>query len=165
MASYKPSDYELLRRRCAHLKEQGWVQNKIAQALGLTQGWVSRTLKKYRREGQAALAWRRPTGPACRLTPLQVDQLLLELNKGARAHGFPGEIWTRPRVNEVIKKLFGVSYDPSQVGRLLKKAGWSRQKPQPKARQQNTQAVAQWREQTLPALKKSPDRGARDLVR
>jgi transposase len=28
-----------------------------------------------------------------------------------------------------------VSYDPSQVGRLLKKVGWTRQKPQPKARQ------------------------------
>ncbi|WP_460982475.1 helix-turn-helix domain-containing protein [Spirosoma fluminis] len=48
MASYKPSDYELLRRRWAQLKEQGWPQNKIAQALGLTQGWVSRTLIKYR---------------------------------------------------------------------------------------------------------------------
>ncbi|WP_460982734.1 winged helix-turn-helix domain-containing protein [Spirosoma fluminis] len=38
------------------------------------------------------------------------------------------------------------------MGRLLKKAGWSRQKPQAKERQQNPQAVAQWREQTLPAL-------------
>ena len=49
------------------------------------------------------------------------------LSKGAQAHGFPGEIWTWPRVNEVIKELFGVSYDPSQIGRLLEKAGWSRQ--------------------------------------
>lgn len=37
----------------------------------------------------------------------------------------------------VIKKLSGVSYDPSQVGRLLKKVGWTRQKPQAKVRQQN----------------------------
>jgi transposase len=157
MATYKPSDYELLRRRCAQLKEQGWKQTTIAQALGLTEGWVSRTLKKYQLEGQAALTWRKPNGPACRLSDEQLTHLGEELNKGAEAHGFPGHIWTRPRVNEVIKKLFGVSYDPSQVGRLLKKAGWSRQKPQPKARQQDSLSVAQWQVETLPRLKKSAD--------
>lgn len=103
MAIYKPSDCELLRRRCAELKEAGWKQTKIAQALGLTEGWVSRTLKKYRQDGQAALAWHKPAGPACRLTNEQITQLVEELNKGAEHHGFPGQIWTRPRVNEVIK--------------------------------------------------------------
>ncbi|MFD2935464.1 helix-turn-helix domain-containing protein [Spirosoma flavum] len=85
----------------------------------------------------------------------QLTQLVEELNKGAEYHGFPGHIWTRPRVNEVIKRLFGVSYDPSQVGRLLKKVGWTRQKPQPNARQQDPQRVKQWREERLPELKKS----------
>lgn len=155
MVAYKPSDYELLRRRCAELKDQGWKQSKIAQALGLTEGWVSRTLKKYRQDGQIGLAWRKPSGPNCRLTDEQLVHLLAELNKGAEHHGFSGAVWTRPRVNEVIKKLFGISYDPSQVGRLLKKAGWSLQKPQKKAHQQDAQAVQQWREQILPELKKS----------
>lgn len=155
MTTYKPSDYELLRRRCAQLKEQGWKQTKIAQALGLTEGWVSRTLKKYQQEGQAALAWRKPKGPACRLTDEQLAHLVNELNKGAEAHGFSGHIWTRPRVNEVIKRCYGVSYDVSQVGRLLKKVGWTRQKPQPKARQQDPQRVEQWRVERLPELKKS----------
>ncbi len=155
MAAHKPSDYELLRRRCAELKDQGWKQAKIAQALGLTEGWVSRTLKKYRQQGQIGLAWQKPSGPNCRLTDEQLVQLLAEINKGAEHHGFSGAVWTRPRVNDVIKKLFGVSYDPSQVGRLLKKAGWSRQKPQKKARQQDAQAVQQWQQQTLPELKKS----------
>ncbi|MFD2935463.1 helix-turn-helix domain-containing protein [Spirosoma flavum] len=58
MATYKPSDYELLRRRCAQLKDTGWKQTQIATALGLTEGWVSRTLKKYQQDGQAGLAWR-----------------------------------------------------------------------------------------------------------
>lgn len=92
MALYKPSDYELLRRRCAELKQQGWQQAKIAQALGLTEGWVSRTLKKYRLEGQAGLVWRKPSGPSCRLTDEQLAQLVEELNKGAEHHGFSGQI-------------------------------------------------------------------------
>lgn len=157
MASDKQIQYEVLRRRCVALDQQGWKQVTIAQALGLTQGWVSRTLKKYRQQGHDALAWQKPPGATARLTDEQLAQLVQELNKGAEHHGFPGHIWTRPRVNEVIKKLFGVSYDPSQVGRLLKKVEWSRQKPQPKARQQNPQRVEQWRQEYLPELKKSPN--------
>lgn len=127
MAKYKQSDYEVIRRRCVDLDLAGWRQGPIAQALGLTQGWVSQTLKKYRQQGAAALKWRKPTGAPTRLTSDQLHQLVDELNKCAQHHGFAGAIWTRPRVNEVIKKLYGVSYDPSQIGRLLKRAGWSRQ--------------------------------------
>ncbi len=157
MASYKQTEYEILRRRCVALQQQGWKQVTIAQALGLTQGWVSRTLAKYHQQGQDALAWRKPTGAIAKLTDDQLQQLVVELNKGAEHHGFPGQIWTRPRVNEVISRLFGVSYDPSQIGRLLKKVGWSRQKPQPKARQQDPERVQQWRNERLPGLKKSPN--------
>ena len=157
MASYKQTQYEVLRRRCVALQQQGWKQVAIAQALGLTQGWVSRTLTKYRQQGQDGLAWQKQPGATPRLTNEQLIQLVAELNKGAEYHGFPGHIWTRPRVNEVIKKLFGVSYDPSQVGRLLKKVEWTRQKPQRKARQQNQQRVEQWRDERLPELKKSPN--------
>ncbi|WP_240625922.1 helix-turn-helix domain-containing protein [Spirosoma pollinicola] len=84
----------------------------------------------------------------------QLDQLTMELAKGAEHHGFSDQVWTRPRINQVINQLFGVSYDPSQIGRLLKKVGWSRQKPARLARQQDTQAVLNWQEERLPALKK-----------
>lgn len=60
MATHKPSDYELLLRRCAHLKDVGWKQTHIAIALGLAEGCVSRTLKKYQQDGQAGLVWRKP---------------------------------------------------------------------------------------------------------
>jgi transposase len=157
MASDKQTEYEVLRRRCATLYQQGWKQVTIAQALGLTQGWVSRTLTKYRQQGQDALAWRKPVGSKTKLSDSQLAELVEELSKGAEYHGFPGHIWTRPRVNEVIKKLFAISYHPSQVGRILKKVGWSRQKPQTKARQQKPEQVAHWREERLPELKKSPN--------
>ena len=135
MASYKQSDYEALRRRCVELSQSGWKQLAIAQAFGLTQPWVSRTLKKYQEQGIAALQEGKRTGAPTRLSTDQLSQLVTELNKGALYHGFSGAIWTRPHVNEVIKKLFGVHYDPSQVGRIPKKVGWSRQKPQRKASQ------------------------------
>lgn len=155
MANYKQSDYEALRRRCVELRQAGWQQAAIAQAFGLTQPWVSRTLKKYNQQGLTALQEGKRTGAPARLSAEQLGQLVIELNKGAEHHGFSGAIWTRPRINEVIKKTFGISYDPSQIGRILKKVGWSRQLPQRKARQQDAQAVVQWRAERLPELKKS----------
>ena len=154
-AKYKPSDYELLRRRCVELKAAGWKQKDIASALGLTEGWVSQTLKKYRVQGPEGLVTRKPTGYPPKITPEQLSQLIGELELGAVSHGFPGHIWTRSRVNVLIGKLFGVSYDPTQVGRILKKVGWSLQKPAKKARQQDKEKVQQWREETVPDLKKS----------
>jgi transposase len=155
MASYKQNEYEALRRRCVELHQAGWKQPAIAGAFGLSQPWVSRTLKKYRDSGATGLQEGKRTGAPARLSTGQLTQLVAELNKGAEHHGFQGALWTRPRVNTVIQKLFGVSYDPSQVGRILKKVGWSRQKPQRQAKQQDAQAVAHWREERLSELKKS----------
>ena len=145
----------MLRRRCVELKEIGWKQKDIALALGLTEGWVSQTLKKHRNQGPQGLTTRKPTGYPPKITPEQLSRLVSELERGAVSHGFPGHVWTRSRVNEMIGRLFGVSYDLTQVGRILKKVGWSLQKPARKARQQNKQKVQQWREEMVPELKKS----------
>lgn len=157
MATYKQADYEALRHRCVELKQTGWKQVDIARAFGLTPAWVSQTLKTFRQQGETGLTTGKRTGAPSRLTTEQLDELTAELAKGAEHHGFSGQVWTRLRINQVINKLFGVSYDPSQIGRLLKKVGWSRQKPARQARQQDLQAVANWQAERLPALKKSAD--------
>ena len=141
MATYKQADYEALRRRCVELKHTGWRQADIARAFGLTQGWVSQTLKTYREQGEAGLTTGKRTGAPSRLTADQLDQLTRELTKGAEQHGFSGQVWTKPRINEGIIKLFGISYDPSQIGRLLKKVGWSHQKPARQARHRTAEAA------------------------
>ena len=154
-AKYKASDYEVLRRRCVELKEAKWPQKAIAEALGLTERRVSQTLKKYRESGPVGLLTRKPTGAPTKLNGQQLAQLVQELNKGAIEHGYAGEVWTRARVKAVIEKLFGVSYDPTQIGRILKKLGWSLQKPTKKARQQNAQKIQEWKQSKLAELKKS----------
>jgi transposase len=100
----------------------GWKQEAIADAFGLTQGWISRTLTKYDQQGQAALLYRKAKGASPRLTNEQVAQLVKELNKGPQHHGFPGEIWTRKRVKAVIEKFFNVSYNSTQMGRIFEES-------------------------------------------
>ena len=54
----------------------------------------------------------------------------------------------------VIEREFGVSYHPTQVGRILKDCGWSLQKPALRAAQRDEDAIRDWREQRYPELKK-----------
>jgi transposase len=136
------------------MHQSGHKLIRIAEALGRSPSWVNGTLKRFGQGGLKALEGKKPPGAKPKISGAEVSMLLVELEKGAEAHGFSGSVWTRKRVGAIIFKLFGQSYDPSQIGRILFKAGWSQQKPQVKARQQDAEQVRQWRQERLPALKK-----------
>jgi transposase len=64
------------RRRAWELKEQGWKQQDIAAALGVTSGAVSQWVKRARSEGvEEGLRAHPAPGPAPKLTPEQLAQL------------------------------------------------------------------------------------------
>jgi transposase len=144
------------RLRAWELHQKGWKQQEIADALGVTQGAVSQWLKRAREGGVEGLRHRPPPGAPPRLSPEQRSQLLELLAQGAEALGFRGDVWTQPRVATLIRDWFGVSYDPSQVGRILKAGGWSSQKPVHRATQRNEEAIRRWREERWPKIKKRP---------
>ena len=121
------------RLRALELKAQGWSQRRIAEALGVTEGAVSQWVKRAREGGGVeALRHRRPPGRPAKLTGEQRAQVPVLLAKGAEAHGFIGAVWTTARVAVVLERTFGVRYDPSHVGRLLRRLKWSVGPPLPK---------------------------------
>jgi transposase len=144
------------RLRGWELHQQGWTQQQIAAALGVTQGTVSRWLSCADNQGVNALRHHKPSGRPPRLTTAQLTQLPSLLNRGAEAFGFRGAVWTRARVAEVIKRSFGVSYHVAHISRLMGRIRWSRQRPIRRARQRNEAAIQRWREHDAPALKKKP---------
>jgi transposase len=78
------------------------------------------------------------------------------LRAGPAAHGFPTEVWTLPRVATVIERLTGVIHHPGHVWRVLRALGWSLQRPGRRARERDEAAIAQWKRQRWPQLKKTP---------
>ena len=142
------------RLRAWELYQEGWKQRDIANALGVTQGAVSQWLKRGREGGVESLRHQPPPGATPRLSPVQRDQLLKLLSQGAEFFGFQGEVWTQPRVAILIRDCFGVSYDPSHVGRILKACGWSSQRPVHQATQRNEEAIRLWQEERWPQIKK-----------
>jgi transposase len=162
-ACKEPTNWREGRRlRAWELFQQGWQQQRIAEALGVTPGAVSQWVKRAREGGPSALRHRKPPGKAARLTPEQQAQVPGLLRRGAPAFGFRGDRWTQKRVREVLHREFGVAYHPSHISRLLARWGWSRQRPARRARQRDAAALQTFREETYPALeKRGPAKGAR----
>ncbi len=100
-------------------------------------------------------AAKRHPGPVPRLSNRQRKQLERILLKGARRQGYRTELWTLPRIAEVIERRFGVTYDASSVWHILRKMDWSCQKPERRARERDEERIARWRKQDWPRIKKS----------
>src|SRR5262244_2632305 len=112
------------RQRAWELKEQGWKQQDIAAALGVTPGAVSQWLKRAREQGVEGLRrhpapGRQPRLPPEQLPPEQLAPLPALVERGAVASGFRGQVWSRQRGVEVIRGTFGAAYHPAHVSRLL----------------------------------------------
>ena len=107
--SNRSKDWREGRRfRAWELRGKSWTQQRIAEALCVTQGAVSQWLKKGEMEGLEALRHRKRSGAPSHLTPSQKSELPELLSKGAETYGFLGDIWTCKRVAEVISRDYGV---------------------------------------------------------
>jgi len=143
------------RLRAFELKQKGWTQQRIAEALGVSKGAVSQWIKRAR-EGGGAQALKRRAAPGARprLSEQQRAKVPELLGRGAEAYGFRGEVWTCERVATVIRREFGVSYHPAHVSRLLKALRHSLQKPQRRANQRDEEAIEHWKEERWSSLKR-----------
>src|SRR6266566_1917802 len=158
MGAPKKADWrEERRKRAWKLKEEGWQQKDIAVALGVSEGAVSHWIKRGREGGEEALKAHPPKGVSSRLTAEQKAQIPEFLAKGAEAYGFRGDVWTASRVAEVIRRIFGVRYHRDHVGKLMREAGWSRQKPVERASQRNEEAIKKWSDERWPQIKKAEE--------
>jgi transposase len=149
---------EWRRTRAWELHQEGWSGKDIAIALAVSRGAVSGWLKRARAGGVEALRRRPAPGPRPKLTAEQRARLPGMLAKGAEAYGFIGDIWTTKRVATVIKRIFGLSYHPAHVSRLLRQEGLSLQKPIRRATQRDDAQIAAWRAERWPALQAKPRR-------
>ena len=155
---------EYRRLRAWEMHQQGYKQQAIADALGLTQSAVSRILRRAKQGGVAALAHHKPPGRRAQLSAEQRQQLLSALSQGAEAQGFHGDVWTTERIAQLIAQRFGVQYHRDYIGPLLRQLGWSAQRPLVRASQREEAAIEQWVQTTWPALKKSHGGRAHDPV-
>ena len=145
---------EWRRLRAVALHELGWSEVLIAEALDVNKGTVSKWLAVAKTEGVAALRGHTGAGHPPKLTPEQLARLPEFLWHGAEAYGLRGDVWTCPRIAQVMRCEFGVCYHQDQVSRWMKELGWTPQMPITPAVQRDATAMERWRVAVWPELRR-----------
>ncbi len=147
---------EARRMQAAWLFAQGQPQAEIVHRLKVSRPTAHRWYHVWRRHGAAGLQGAGRAGRKSRLQARARQRLEAALLRGARAWGFPTELWTLQRVTRIIEKVCHVRYHPRHVWRVLRALGWSRQRPARRARERNQKAIAHWVCVRWPQVKKTP---------
>lgn len=114
-----PGRLEARRMAAAELFESGVRQAEVARRLGVSHQTVSRWHARWQAGGRAGLA-AGTTGRRPRLQPDELATIAAALQLPPSASGVPGRTWTARSAGELIARVAGVDYHPSQVWRILR---------------------------------------------
>ena len=129
-----PEELERRRMRAMRLLREDRPPVEVARMVGIDRRRnVRRWKAAYRKRGEEALRAKPAPGRPPKLDVEARKRLERALLEGARAAGFPTELWTCPRVAELIERRFGVRYHVDHIGRLLRALGWTPEKPERRA--------------------------------
>lgn len=147
---------EQRRLRAVTFLQNGLQPVEIARKIGVDRRSVRRWKAAFLKDGLGAIRAKLLSGRPSKLDPAAKKTLEVALLRGARAAGYATDLWTCPRVAQVIHKTFGVRYHVDHIGRFLYSLGWSPQKPQRRAIERDEAAIQRWVKTTWPKVKKTP---------
>jgi transposase len=118
---------EEMRRLAVRRVLDGEPQAAVAASLQVHVGTVSRWVCSHRAGGDAAIASRKSSGRPPTLDEKQMARLRRTITGRNPAQLNLGPaLWTLPLVGQLIERMFGVTLDPTTVGRTLRRLGfWS----------------------------------------
>jgi transposase len=150
------------RREAITLLRQHVHPAEVARRVGVSRQSVSRWQATLRTHGLRGLRRAPRAGRPPALTPADLKQVERALKAGPEIQGYATGLWTLARVGKLIEKQCGVRYSKPWVWHLLRRLGWSCQRPTGQARERDEAAIRRWKRVEWPRLKKTPPaRGAR----
>jgi transposase len=146
-----------LRKRAVQAVLDGMTQAEVARVFRVHPNAVNRWIKRYRQGGWDSLSERRRgrrAGEQAALSERQQQEVVALVRETTPDElGLAGFLWTRDAVAELIAQRYGVWLARTTTGRYLRGWGFSPQKPQHRALEQNPVAVARWLEEEFPAIR------------
>ncbi|VAW10766.1 Mobile element protein [hydrothermal vent metagenome] len=143
-------------RVAEYLRKKLGTQKQAAEIFGITERSVNKIRAQYKKGGKRSLRSRkRGIQGGMKLKKYQaykVRQFIKE--KLPEQLKLPFGLWTREAVQQLISERFGVELSRWQMGRYLKKWGYTPQKPIKKAFEQKPENVKKWLEEEYPAIAK-----------
>jgi transposase len=154
----KAAQLEERRRQAVAMVDGGLAQTEVARRLKVSARTVRKWLAWHRGRGSRRLKARPTPGRPAQLGRKELARLAAVLLKGARAAGYATDLWSGPRVMAVIRREFGVTYNISHIPRLLRKMGWSPQRPERRAIERDEGKILGWKRRTWSRIKKKLNR-------
>ncbi|HLJ97942.1 MAG TPA: IS630 family transposase [Gemmataceae bacterium] len=145
-------------RRCLAVQRalEGYSTHDIADFLGVDARSVRRWLATCRQQGTTGLAAQPASGRPPKLSPAQERIVRRWLADRPTAYGFATELWSAPRLAQLIEQEWGISLHPDSLTRWLRQRGFTPPKPRRGHRERDAEAIARWRAQDWPRIKKRP---------
>lgn len=144
---------EEMRRLAVQRALAGETQTEIARSLDVHHDSVSKWVRAYRAEGDAALASTKAAGPEPKLTEAQIARLRrIIIGKNPRQLNFGMNLWTVPIIGDLIEKLFHVRLHDTTVWRMLHRIGLTPQKPVRRAFQRDHAEIVEWTTSIFPTI-------------
>jgi transposase len=148
------AELEARRRLAGRLLLEGRKIGEVAQIVAASESSVRRWHRAVKKGGLEALEAKPHPGRRPRLNAKQKRRLVKILLAGPRKAGYRTDLWTCPRVAEVIAKTFRVKYHPAHVWKILRSLGLTSQQPEQRARERDEAAIRRWRKRDWPRIKR-----------
>jgi len=140
-----PVDFELTK----DMFDRGVKNSIISRAVGRGMCTIRRWRAEYEQKGTITV---RARG---KLSDSDVERLEGELQYGVVYHGFDNDMWTYARVNDVINKLFDKTICASTFTKLMRRMGWTRQRPAKLSDRYDEDKHSTWVKEEFENIKKS----------
>lgn len=147
------AEQQAIRLRAVPLFEEGLSNAEIARRLGVSRKSVTTWHQRFRASGSEGVLMKTP-GPKSALTPEQWEPIIQALLAGPQASGYDTQLWTLDRIADLIEQKTGVRYHAGHVWHLLRQLDWSCQKPERRAKERNEAAIARWKAEEWPRIKR-----------
>lgn len=153
-----PDVLEYRRRLAIQRLADGYSTEEVADFLGVDPRSVRRWLAAYGHGGDDGLAPRSVPGRSPTLTTTQEKIVLRWLSDLPSEHGFTTDLWSAPRLAQLIEQEFGAPFHPNYLSTWLRRRGYTPQKPRRVPRERDDQAIARWLAQDWPRIKQKAHR-------
>ena len=144
---------EQLRKAAVKRVETGESPEFVASGMGINRRTIYRWLSDYHYGGEHALNARPIRGAKPKVDAKQMAKLArIVRTKNPLQLNFEFALWTLAMIRELIRREFDVRLSEVSVGRLMKRLGFTPQRPLYRAWQQDPALVAHWREEQYPKI-------------
>lgn len=144
---------EQLRIAAVRRIDSGESPESVAAGIGINRRQIYRWLEAFHYGGQDALKAKPIKGATPKLNAKQMVKLAkIVKEKNPLQLRFEYALWTLAIIKELIRREFSVSLSEVSVGRLMRRLGFSPQRPLYRAWQQNPQLVDEWRTKEYPKI-------------